>query len=180
VTDAAALVALANAGRARRPARARRAVGVDPFEHPESATEMLGGFLGRSVAAGELDDVRDLAGEAGQIADRLVDGDAPSLDALNRFAAGCVGHPVLRAGSAGALEAVTVWEPGPAAAVLARRIIEELGGIEPGRLRCCARPECDLIFYDTSRSGTQRWHSEDPCGWRERQRRRRKGRAAGG
>src|SRR6266545_4823641 len=46
----------------------------------------------------------------------------------------------------------------------------ELNALEPDRLRRCARPECDLIFYDTTRSHTRRWHAEDPCGWRERQR----------
>jgi predicted RNA-binding Zn ribbon-like protein len=56
------------------------------------------------------------------------------------------------------------------AAALARRLIEELNALEPDRLRRCARPECDLLFYDTTRSRTRRWHAEDPCGWRERQR----------
>jgi predicted RNA-binding Zn ribbon-like protein len=45
---------------------------------------------------------------------------------------------------------------------------------EPSRLRRCARPECRLVFYDdATRSATQRWHAERPCGLRERQRRHR-------
>jgi predicted RNA-binding Zn ribbon-like protein len=71
------------------------------------------------------------------------------------------------------LEAVVVWDSRPAAAALARRVIEELAAIDPVRLRRCARRECSLFFYDSSRSATQRWHSEVPCGWRERQQRRR-------
>jgi predicted RNA-binding Zn ribbon-like protein len=87
--------------------------------------------------------------------------------------ADCAGQAHLRVTPAGQLEAVVLWESAPAAAVLAGRVIDELGAIDRSRLRVCARPECSLIFYDSSRSGTQRWHSEVPCGWRERQRRRR-------
>lgn len=171
--DAPVLVALANAGRPRRPVGARRAVSEDPFERAGSATRMLKTFLGRSVDAGELDGLRRLAREAGRIAASVVDGTTPSLRGLDRLAAECTGRAQLHSTPAGGLEAVVLWEAGPAAAVLARRIIEELGGVEPSRLRRCARPECGLVFYDSTRSGTQRWHSEVPCGWRERQRRRR-------
>lgn len=171
--DAPVLVALANAGRPRRPVGARRAVAEDPFEREESATLMLKPFLGRSVEAGELDGLRLLARDAGRIAASVVDGTTPPLRGLNRLAGECTGRIQLRSAPDGRLEAVVRWEAGPAPAVLARRIVEELAGIEPGRLRRCARPECGLLFYDSTRSGTQRWHSEVPCGWRERQRRRR-------
>jgi predicted RNA-binding Zn ribbon-like protein len=173
VIDAPVLVALANAGRPRRPTGARQAVAEDPFERAESATRMLKPVLGRSVDAGELDGLRHLAREAGTIAASVVDGMTPSPRGLNRLAAGCTGRVQLRSTPTGRLEAVVQWDAGPAAAVLARRIVEELGEIEPGRLRRCARPECGLFFYDSTRPGTQRWHSEVPCGWRERQRRRR-------
>jgi predicted RNA-binding Zn ribbon-like protein len=173
VIDAPVLVALANAGRARRPPGARLAVAEDPFGRAESATGLVREFLGRPVLAGELDGLSRLAIEAQRIAERLVEGAAPSPKQINRLAADCAGHSQLRSTPGGALEAVVVWDSGPAAAVLARRVIEELGAIEPSRLRRCARPECGLVFYDSSRSGTQRWHSEVPCGWRERQRRRR-------
>jgi predicted RNA-binding Zn ribbon-like protein len=167
------LVALANAGRPRRPPGARQAMNVDPFEHATSATKLLTSYLGRSVVAGELAGLRRLSDEVERIAEDLVDGRAPSLNGLNRLAAGCVGRAEVGLNSLGALEAHVRWEAAPAAAVLARRIVEELGAIEPGRLRRCARPECGLTFYDSTRPGTQRWHSEVPCGWRERQRRRR-------
>jgi predicted RNA-binding Zn ribbon-like protein len=52
-------------------------------------------------------------------------------------------------------------------------VIDELSEVEPTRLRRCARPECSLVFYDVTRSATQRWHDERPCGLRERQRRHR-------
>jgi predicted RNA-binding Zn ribbon-like protein len=66
-----------------------------------------------------------------------------------------------------------VWDDRSLAAGLARRLAEELSILEPGRLRRCARAECGLLFYDTTRSRTRRWHAEDPCGWRERQRQHR-------
>ncbi len=173
MTDAPVLVTLANAGRPRRLAGARQATAEDPFARAEPATRLLGTFLGREVLAGELDGLRGLAGEAGRIADSLAQGSAPPLNGVNQTATGSVGHAEARLTPAGAVHATVVWESGPAAAVLARLVVDELGGIEPSRLRRCARPECNLTFYDSSRSGTQRWHSEDPCGWRERQRRRR-------
>jgi predicted RNA-binding Zn ribbon-like protein len=65
------------------------------------------------------------------------------------------------------------WQDRHAPVVLARVLVEELQALDPPRLRRCARPECALVFYDTTRSGTRRWHAESPCGWRERQRRHR-------
>jgi predicted RNA-binding Zn ribbon-like protein len=173
VIDAPVLVALANVGRPRRPPGTRRAATDAPLEHADSATRTLGTFLGRSVDAGELDGLRRLAAAARRIADSLAEGSAPSVRELNRLAADCRGQAHLRVTPAGELEAAVLWETGPAAAVLARRVIHELGAIDASRLRRCASAECSLIFYDSSRSGTQRWHSEVPCGWRERQRRRR-------
>jgi predicted RNA-binding Zn ribbon-like protein len=173
VTRAPVLVLLANTGRPRRPPGARRAVAEDPFADTGSATELVGRLLGRPVAVSELDGLRALAREAGRVAESLVQGVTPLPARLNRLAAGCVGRTELRVTRESGLEAVVVWDSAPAAAALARRVIEELAAVDPVRLRCCARPECSLFFYDSSRSGTQRWHSEVPCGWRERQRRRR-------
>ncbi len=172
--DAPVLVALANAGRPRRPSGAPAAVRKDPFEDAGAATTAVAAMLGRPVLEPELDGLRALAPEAGRIAGSIVQGKPPPVRALNRFAIDCPGHVELRLTAAGTMQAATVWQSGPAAAVLARLAIEELGGIEPSRLRRCARPECALIFYDSSRTGRQRWHSEAPCGWRERQRRRRR------
>ncbi len=173
MTGAPALVVLANAGLPRRPPGARRSVTEDPFADTGSATELVGQLLGRPVGVSELDGLRSLACEAERIAESLVLGLAPSPAPLNRLAARCVGRRELRMTAEGRLDAVIVWDSGPAGAALARQAIEELGAVDPARLRHCARPECSLFFYDSSRSATQRWHSEVPCGWRERQRRRR-------
>lgn len=173
MTGAPVLVQLANAGRARRPPGARLAIREDPFERPGSATELLGSFVGRPIDAVELDGVRGLAADVAKIVDGLINGRTASLGKLNRLAAGSAGHLQVRLDPDGALTTVVEWDKGPAPEALARLVIEELGGIDPHRLRRCERPECDLIFYDSSRSGTQRWHSEVRCGWRARQQRRR-------
>lgn len=173
MTGAPVLVELANAGRARRPPGARQAVREDPFETPRSATEIVGSFAGRPVHARELDRLRGLSAEVAKIVDSLIDARAPSVQTLNRLAAECPGHAQVRVGPDGALTTVVAWDDGPAASVLARLVVQELGSIDPNRLRRCERPECDLIFYDSTRSATQRWHSEVPCGWRARQQRRR-------
>jgi predicted RNA-binding Zn ribbon-like protein len=63
------------------------------------------------------------------------------------------------------------WSDPTPVARLARRVALELAEIDLARLRRCERAECNLVFYDTTRSGTRRWHAESPCGARERQRR---------
>ena len=145
----------------------------DPFEQAGTATEMLEGFVGRPIDAGELDGLRALSAEVARIAESVIDDRSPKLRTLNRLAAGSAGHVQVRLTPEGAYTAVVEWDAAPAASTLARLVVDELGTIAPNRLRRCERPECDLIFYDSSRSGTQRWHSEVPCGWRARQQRRR-------
>ncbi len=58
-------------------------------------------------------------------------------------------------------------------AVLAARVTDELGVADLSRIKGCARSECRLVFYDETRSRTQRWHADAPCGRLERQRRHR-------
>jgi predicted RNA-binding Zn ribbon-like protein len=72
-----------------------------------------------------------------------------------------------------AVQSSTAWCDRDPAAGLARRVIQELGSTDLSRLLQCQRKECDLLFFDATRSRTQRWHAENPCGWLERQRRRR-------
>ena len=69
------------------------------------------------------------------------------------------------------LRAQLEWSEPTPAATLARKVALELGEIDVTRLKRCERPACNLVFYDTTRSGTQRWHAESPCGNRERQQR---------
>jgi predicted RNA-binding Zn ribbon-like protein len=110
--------------------------------------------------------------------DALIDGSQAPLEALNARAAE---EPVIYALERqpdGRLRTTLRPKRGSAAATLLVAVIRELSELEPSRLRRCARPECALVFYDVTRSATQRWHAERPCGLRERQRRHRAKHAA--
>jgi predicted RNA-binding Zn ribbon-like protein len=57
---------------------------------------------------------------------------------------------------------------------LVTKCLDELAACDPIRLKQCSRPECCLLFYDTTRNRSARWHAENPCGWRSRDERRRR------
>jgi predicted RNA-binding Zn ribbon-like protein len=168
VTDAALVVALANAQARRRPPRARSAVEHDALADTARANDLLEPYLDDPVEEHELPAVRALQRAVVAIVDALIDGTEPPLEALTTPAVCTLerdAHGTLR---------TTVRPRRPSApASLAIAAIRELAELEPSRLRRCGRPECSLVFYDVTRSGTQRWHAESPCGLRERQRRHR-------
>ena len=173
MTDAPLVVALANAQAARRPAYSRTGVRRDALADVASASELLGPLLGMPVAARDLAAVRAAQRSIVAIVDAITDGRDPPLADLNKLAAREPAvfrvefdpdrrmHTALRAKRASAAAALLV------------AVIGELGELEPFRLRRCARPECTLVFYDTTRSGTQRWHADNPCGRQQRQQRHR-------
>jgi len=171
-----ALIALSNATRPRRPVGVRTAITVDPFgSHPDAVAllEPLG--LKPRLDTDEVDDLRALAAETRAITEAFISNRRPpSIDTLNRFARQASATQTLRIDPDGTLTADIRWQAATAVAELASRIVAELGRLDPTRLRHCAREPCDLLFYDTTRSRTQRWHSESPCGLRERQDRWRK------
>ncbi len=167
-----ALVLLANLGRPRRPpgAHIRRSESVLP--DPATATGQLATLVARRVTEADLPALRRVQQVALQTTEALLAGEPPDDGAINTLAHGSTAHIELAATSAG-LHQYLVWNDTTIAAGMARRIIEELAALEPDRLRRCARTECNLLFYDTTRSRTRRWHAEDPCGWRQRQHRHR-------
>jgi predicted RNA-binding Zn ribbon-like protein len=173
VAEPAALLLLANLGRPRRPS----GVAV-PYREPilpdaTVASAQLAGVVERPVVAADLADLRRLQRAAVHAADTILAGTPLDSAELNALAAGSQARVELLA-TDGAARRRLVWTDASPAAALARRLIDELSALEPDRLRRCARPQCDLLFYDTTRSRTRRWHAEDPCGWRERQRARRR------
>ena len=178
MTDAALVVALANAQAARRPTDAPVAVPHDALADAASASELLAPFLGRSVDARELAVVRALQRAVVAIVDALIDGSQPPLEALNALAAREPAIYALEPQPDGKLRTTPRPKRPSAAATLLIAVIRELSELEPSRLRRCARPECRLVLYDVTRSATQRWHAERPCGLRERQRRHRARHAA--
>jgi predicted RNA-binding Zn ribbon-like protein len=178
VTDAALVVALANARADRRPTHARTAVPYDALADAASAGEVLTPFLGRSVDPDELAPVRALQQAVAAIVDALINGSRPPLEALNALAEREPAIYALERERNGNLRTRMHPKRASAAATLLIEVIRELSELEPSRLRRCARPECQLAFYDATRSATQRWHAERPCGLRERQRRHRAKHAA--
>jgi predicted RNA-binding Zn ribbon-like protein len=167
-----ALVLLANLGRPRRPARKRSARAEPVLPGPAAATAQLAGLIDRPVGEADLADLHALQRAAVDAAESILAGELPAVAELNALSAGSTAHAELIV-TEGAPRRRLVWTDTSPAAALARRLVEELDALEPDRLRRCARPECDLLFYDTTRSRTRRWHAEEPCGWRERQRVRR-------
>jgi predicted RNA-binding Zn ribbon-like protein len=121
----------------------------------------------------DLPALRLVQAAAARAASALLAGAPVDTSPINALARGSAGRIELTAGPDGRLRQNLSWEDPSVSAGLARRLAGELAGLDPGRLRRCARSECDLVFYDATRSRTQRWHAEDPCGWRERQRRHR-------
>lgn len=178
MTDAALVVALANARAVRRPTHAREAVRDDALADAESTTKLLAPFLDGGVDARELPAVHALQRAVAAVVDALIDGSSPPLHALNVLAAREPAIHALEREPDGRLRTTLRPKRASAAAALLHRAMRELGELEPARLRRCARRECALVFYDTTRSATQRWHAERPCGLRERQRRHRDRHAA--
>ena len=169
---------LANLTVARKPARGAR-VCPDPFAGTTAAAQALGV---EAAAVSDLDGLRELHTAVRSLVDRLLSGQAPTREAehLSRLAEPSHAHARLQLSDDGRLRDRLDWSDPTLVAGLARRAVLELGTVDPRRLRRCQRTECDLVFYDTTRSNTRRWHAESPCGQRERQRRLRTSTASRG
>ena len=160
---------LANLGRPRRPSGAAAPYAEPILPDATVASAQLAEVVDQPVAAADLADLRRLQQAAVHAADAILAGEALDSAEINALAADSTAHVELVV-TEGLPRRQLVWTDTSFAAALARRLVDELTALEPDRLRRCARPECDLLFYDTTRSRTRRWHAEDPCGWRERQR----------
>jgi len=168
VTDADLVVALVNARAKRRPPHARSAVEHDALADAAGANALLEPFLDHPLDEHELPAVRALQRTVVAAVDALIDGGEPPVEGLTTPAVYWLDRE-----PDGTLRASVRPMRASAPASLVITVIRELGELDPARLRRCARPECSLVFYDATRSGTQRWHAESPCGLRERQRRHR-------
>jgi hypothetical protein len=167
-----ALVTLANLGRPRRPSRAPDRSTEPALPDAVTASGQLRGVIALPVRDADLRGLRALQRFASRAAEALLGGDVPEPGLLNGLAGDSSARIQLTARS-GCLSKALVWDDVSVVGQLARRLIEELASLDPTRLRRCAREQCGLLFYDGTRSRTQRWHAEDPCGWRERQHSRR-------
>ncbi len=166
------LVRLANLGQPRRPGRAPARLSESVLADPVAATRQLEALIPRPVREADLPALRHLHQVVVEVAEELLEGRPLDFGPLNAMIRASTAHLELVVVD-GSIHYHLVWDDPSIAAGLARRLAEEIAAMESSRLRRCARSECPLLFYDTTRSRTQRWHAEDPCGWRERQRHRR-------
>lgn len=167
-----ALITLANLGMPRRPARAPARLTEAVLPDLATSNRQLGALITRPVTEADLPGLRELQRAATKAVNALLAGKIPDCSQVNALASDSIGRIELVV-TDGELRRHIVWYDGSAVAGLGRRLVDELGALEPSRLRRCARSECDLVFYDSTRSRTRRWHAEDPCGWRQRQHARR-------
>ena len=163
------LLLLANLTVPRKPDRGPT-IHPDPLASPATAAHALA--LPRLDAA-QLDALRELHKTIVQLVDGLLSGRSVAQPAarLTKLAQPSIATIRLDGGETRALRARLEWSDPTPIAMLARRVAVELAEIDATRLKRCERPACNLVFYDTTRSGTRRWHAESPCGSRERQRR---------
>jgi predicted RNA-binding Zn ribbon-like protein len=176
----AVLVALANLQRRRRWDCAPRAPLADALRARQALAQ--DGVTVGVLTRGDLPAITRLADAVSELADCLAVRRPPvtrAIGVINELASGCTGTVQLIMGGRAVQTDLGWHDPDPVAG-LARRVIEELDGIDLSRLRQCQRKECDLLFFDMTRSRSRRWHAENPCGWLERQHRRRHNRGDGG
>lgn len=169
------LLILANACRPRRPAGSSVHTETNPLTTYRDALDLVAPLhLSQPLTEDELDDLADLIREVHALSEALAEGQhAPSIRTLNRLAQQATATRTLNLDADGKLTAHVDWTADSAVAEIASGIVDELGRLDPTRLRRCSREACTLLFYDTTRPGTQRWHSDSPCGLRERQTRHR-------
>jgi predicted RNA-binding Zn ribbon-like protein len=165
------LLRLANLTVPRKPGRGPR-IHPDPLANRKTAAQALG--LPRLDTA-QLRTLRELHKTSVELVDALLGGRPLARPAarLTTLAEPSAATVHLHVGEGHSLRTRLEWSEPTPTATLARQVALELGEIDPKRLKRCALPACDLLFYDTTRSGTRRWHAESPCGARERQRRHR-------
>jgi predicted RNA-binding Zn ribbon-like protein len=165
------LLALANLTIPRKPDRGPT-IHPDPLASAETTVKALG--LPR-LDASQLGALRELHKTVVQLVDDLLGGRsvARPVGRLTSLARTSIATVHLDVAENQTLRGRLEWSEPTPAATLARRVALELAGIDLTRLKRCERPACNLVFYDTTRSATQRWHAQTPCGNRERQRRHR-------
>jgi predicted RNA-binding Zn ribbon-like protein len=168
-----AVIGLANLKRRRRWDTAPRAPLVNVSRARRALAEE--GLSVDGLTQEDLPALARLADAVSELGDCLALRRRPAsraVEVINELASGCTATTQLSVRGHAVQSDVQWHDPDPVAG-LARRIIQEFDGVDASRLRQCQREECDLLFMDATRSRSQRWHAENPCGWLERQHRRR-------
>ena len=163
------LLRLANLTAPRKPDRGPT-IHPDPLASPATAAQALSL---PHLDASQLGTLRELHKTIVELVDGLLSGRQAARPAarLTKLARPSVATVRLDVGDDQMLRARLEWSEPTPVATLASRVALELGEIDVARLKRCERAACNLVFYDTTRSGTRRWHAESPRGNRKRQRR---------
>ena len=164
------LILLANLGRPRRPSGTTEPHSEAALPNAATAARQLATLTHHKVSSADLPDLRRVQHAAIVASEALIARKPLNWQAINALACASTARALLITASDGTPQRQLSWRDPTVSAYLARRLIEEIAAIDAERLRHCARRECGLVFYDDTRSRTRRWHAEDPCGWRERQR----------
>lgn len=124
----------------------------------------FGGFDG-VVSERELVDAILLRDAIGALARDFEAGrelSAEEVDTVNLYAATPDVPPALDGGRRQAGR--TSVRAGQALSTVARDAVRVFVAGNVGRVRACAAVDCDLLFFDESRSGSRRWCSMQRCG----------------
>jgi predicted RNA-binding Zn ribbon-like protein len=122
-----------------------------------------------NATARDVTDAMSLRSAVAAVAHAVVDGraaDGDDVDTINLFAATPDIPPVLAGGARQAGR--TSMRPGQALATIARDAVLLFSDHAHDRLRRCAAADCQLIFFDESRSNNRRWCSMQRCGNRSK------------
>lgn len=172
-------LAIANSARPRRPARARMPMVDDPFRDGPTLVRFARNWRqvgSPTVGKNELLRLvrwRDalsvfltafVAGKPSANALAILNGEIERATLTRRLSAKLKVEAVAGDGLVERLVAIC---------------ISEIARCDPGRIKRCMRPECSLLFYDTTRNLSARFHAETPCGWRAREARRRQSARSG-
>ena len=142
--------------------------GYASFVNPADLAGWLGERferLDRSATARELEDAEGLVEAIARVAiarRREVSATPDNIDTINLYAATPDVPPTLTGGrrQAGAAK----LRLGQALATIARDAVDLFGERGADRIRSCAAAECEMVFYDESRSNNRRWCSMQRCG----------------
>jgi predicted RNA-binding Zn ribbon-like protein len=144
----------------------------EQFRAPSDLGVWLAGRFDRATAVATEGDVVDalaLRSAIANIAHAMSDSREPSsddIDTINLYAATPNIPPALAGG--GRQAGRSSVRVGQALATIARDAVTLFGEVGPGRIRECAADDCQLIFYDESRSNNRRWCSMQRCGNRSK------------
>ncbi|WP_245866889.1 CGNR zinc finger domain-containing protein [Diaminobutyricimonas aerilata] len=105
--------------------------------------------------------LRSAIGAAARTVSRNTAPDADAIDTINLFAATPDIPPSLEGGRRRA--GATRVQARQALSTIARDAVRILGA-HPDRIRECSGEDCDLLYYDESRSGSRRWCAMQRCG----------------